>query len=53
MKTHKNPALRGGTGPVTSKAKSPAPQQGSRGTSPFAGPVKPPKLALEGKKWLV
>ncbi len=49
MKTHKNPGLRG-QGAPTPKAAKPA-----LGPKPGAAPAvqKPPKLELEGKKWVV
>ena len=49
MKTHKNPALRQGPKPFAPSPKA----------SPVAAPKKaaapsrPPKFALEGKKWIV
>ena len=49
MKTHKNPALRG-TNPVVVNKKSPSPAPAAA-----KGQVvqKPPKLELEGRKWVV
>jgi len=49
MKTHKNPGLRAGD---TVSAKSPSSSATSFGT-PVAPVAKPPKLELEGKKWVV
>ena len=51
MKTHKNPELRKHHVPVPFKAKPTAYKPMSKtGTQ---APAKPPKLALEGKKWVV
>jgi len=50
MQTHKNPNLRAG-GAVSAGA-APA-TNGSVGKKPAAPVAKPPKLALEGKKWVV
>ncbi|XP_068216986.1 adenylyl cyclase-associated protein 1 isoform X2 [Palaemon carinicauda] len=49
MKTHKNPNLREGPKPFV-KASSGAPASDKKESSPTA---RPPKLALEGKKWYV
>ncbi|XP_066977685.1 adenylyl cyclase-associated protein 1 isoform X3 [Macrobrachium rosenbergii] len=49
MKTHKNPSLREGPKPFV-KASSGAPTTVTKEASP---PARPPKIALEGKKWYV
>lgn len=48
MKTHKNPGLRG-TNPVVVNKKSPSPAPAAK----TQAVQKPPKLELEGKKWIV
>ena len=51
MKTHKNPELRGSSmvkADATKSTSKPAPKYGSATAT-----KKPPKLALEGKNWLV
>jgi len=50
-KTHKNPNLRA-SGAVPHKEKSPAPARTYGGGSTAAA-AKPPKLELDGKKWVV
>ncbi|XP_064651943.1 adenylyl cyclase-associated protein 1-like [Lineus longissimus] len=51
MKTHKNPGLRLGPAPYQKPVTAPKP--GSPRAAPKPAASKPPKLALEGKKWLV
>ena len=52
MKTHKNPTLRTGPKPfiATKPSPSPSPVAAKKTVAPAA---KPPKCALEGKKWLI
>lgn len=51
MKTHKNPNLRGSSVVKATDIKPKATTAGSKFTAPAA--KKPPKLQLEGKKWIV
>ena len=49
MKTHKNPSLRGQAPVPAKKEKSSSPPKYGASTAP----QKPPKFALEGKKWVI
>jgi len=51
MKTHKNPELRKHHVPVPYKPKTAAFKP--MGKAATKAPAQPPKLALEGKKWVV
>ena len=52
MKTHKNPELRKHHVPVPYKP-TPTTYKPMSKSSASQAPAKPPKLALEGKKWII